>query len=353
MRAILATFVVAWSFSVVSGFVGTGGPLKNGLVAKAPIQKISPLKLPTARDDVPLVPPLFSKTELQASTVAGGDDRRNILQQWSSGVSSVLQKLAWNIRHDEITQWRCAALAFVASIAIFHQRIDLALVKLWNYLSTSNGWWARAFRHDHWEWLLAVACFNVYIHGFGMADKAVLTAARQGRDHPLRKHRLQDRLVAQKHRQQLVQRQKAGEDVNANEPPPAVTDHSDWHNGGYFPVRMKDGKLEFGELWVYMVPLFIWDRLDPRRHRLMARFVAPTALQIVRDVTLSLLMYDFLFFCGHVIMHKIPFINRRIHSKHHITPEVRSGDIVRLTVLEQVLEVGFSIVAIRTLKSHP
>jgi sterol desaturase/sphingolipid hydroxylase (fatty acid hydroxylase superfamily) len=173
------------------------------------------------------------------------------------------------------------------------------------------------------------------------ADRVVLKASQKG-DHPLRKHRLQDRWVAQQHRQQLLRRQQAGQDVDINQPPPMVTKHSDWHVGGYV-----------GELWVYMVPLFIWDKLDPRRHRLIARFGAPTTLQICRDVTLSLLMYDFLFFCGHVLMHKIPFINRKIHAKHHTTPEVRSGDTVRLSVIEQVLEVGFSIVAIRTLKCHP
>lgn len=202
-------------------------------------------------------------------------------------------------------------------------------------------------------------CFNVYIHGFFLADRAVLKASRQGKDHPLRKHRLQDRLVAQQHHHDLLkgkqELQASGyttssennsgevEAVDLNETPPMVTKHSDWHFGGYI-----------GELWVYMIPLFIWDKLDPRRHRLLARFAAPTTLQICRDVTLSLLMYDLLFFCGHVLMHKLPIFNRIFgHKKHHTTPEVRSGDIVRLSVLEQVLEVGFSIVAIRTLKSHP
>jgi hypothetical protein len=114
-----------------------------------PIQKIPSLVLPNDRKKVPLVPPLFSKTELQASTVISGDHRRNILQQWwVSDLSHTLSKLSWNLRRDEITQWRCAALIFVTSIAIFHQRIDLALVKLWDYLSASNGLWARAFRHD-------------------------------------------------------------------------------------------------------------------------------------------------------------------------------------------------------------
>lgn len=196
--------------------------------------------------------------------------------------------------------------------------------------------------------------FNVWIHGFFLADRAVLKASRQGKDHPLRKHRLQDRLVAQQHyRDLLSQKQLQHESssdgkkptvvVDMDQPPPFVTKHSKWHWGGYI-----------GELWVYMVPLFLWDKLDPRRHRLLARFAAPTTLQICRDITLSLLMYDMLFFFGHLLMHKVPIVNRLFgHKKHHTTPEVRSGDIVRLSVFEQVLEVGFSIVAIRTLKSHP
>jgi hypothetical protein len=84
-----------------------------------------------------------------------------------------------------------------------------------------------------WEWLWAVFCFNVYIHGFLLADRAVLKASQQGKDHPLRKHRLQDRLIAQYHHRQLVRRQQAGEDnVDMNEPPPMVTRQSNWHYGG-------------------------------------------------------------------------------------------------------------------------
>ncbi|KAG7344360.1 fatty acid hydroxylase superfamily protein [Nitzschia inconspicua] len=283
-------------------------------------------------------------SELKASTVIHsmddnqGQHQRRILKQWVA----IVTKVWHNIRTDEVTQWRCAAILFVSSLAIFHSHIDVGLAKLWTYLTTSSGLWARWFRHDHWEWLLAVACFNVYFHSFLLADRAVLKASQNGKDHPLRKHRLQDRFLAQQHHQKLQKRQQAGEDVDINETPPMVTKHSPWHAGGYV-----------GELWVYMVPLFIWDKLDPRRHRLIARFGAPTTLQICRDVTRSLLMYDLLFFCGHVLMHKIPFINRKIHAKHHTTTEVRSGDTVRLSVIEQVLEVGFSIVAIRTLKCHP
>ena len=112
-----------------------------------------------------------------------------------------------------------------------------------------------------WEWLLAVMAFNVWIHGFQLADNVVLRAARRGKDHPLRKHRLQDRLVAQEHYRDLLARkqklhQSASADgssstgnekiasvttesdssvavVDMNEPPPMVTKHSKWHFGGY------------------------------------------------------------------------------------------------------------------------
>lgn len=148
MKVSLSFVVALSSWGAVSGFIGTGVSPKFNPFLEVMILQKSSLNLPISRDVIPLVPPLFSKTELQASTVAGGDHHGNILQQWASNVSQTLSRLSWNIRHDEITQWRCAALAFVASIAIFHQRIDLALVKLWNYLSISNGLWARAFRHD-------------------------------------------------------------------------------------------------------------------------------------------------------------------------------------------------------------
>lgn len=146
MKAVTAIIVALGSFGVVSGFIGGAIPKQR---CELPIQTIPTLtSVKTIRSQLPLVPPLFSKTELQASSVASGGHSGGIFQQWLSSLSSVASKLARNIRRDEVTQWRCAAILFVASIAIFNQRIDVGLEKLWKYLSTSSGLWARMFRHD-------------------------------------------------------------------------------------------------------------------------------------------------------------------------------------------------------------
>jgi hypothetical protein len=72
-------------------------------------------------------------------------------------------------------------------------------------------------------------------------------------------------------------------------------------------------------LW-YTLPWYLLDMLYPRRHLLLAQFPeAPTSLQIVQDVCFSLAVYDFLFFCGHLSMHRNPFLFKTVHSKHHAT----------------------------------
>jgi sterol desaturase/sphingolipid hydroxylase (fatty acid hydroxylase superfamily) len=42
-----------------------------------------------------------------------------------------------------------------------------------------------------------------------------------------------------------------------------------------------------------------------------------------------------------------------VHNKHHKTQEVRAGEIVRLGVVEEVFEVGISIIALGLLSVHP
>lgn len=236
---------------------------------------------------------------------------------------------------SEVARWRTAALAFFSSLYIFRKSIDVQLAHLWTYLMTSSSLPARIFRTDSYEWCLAVACFVVYIHAFYFADRAVRNASEAGRVHPWKKYRLQDRYEADQHR-----RATQGES-NPSETP-LITQQSEWNVGGWF-----------FEFWVYVLPLLTWDVLSPRRHRRLAPFGAPTILQLVGGVIGGLFLYDFLFFCGHLLMHKIPFLYRTVHAKHHKVKEVRAGEIVRLSLIEEVLEVGFSIIALNLLGVHP
>jgi sterol desaturase/sphingolipid hydroxylase (fatty acid hydroxylase superfamily) len=247
----------------------------------------------------------------------------------------------WWWPKDETAKWRTAAAMFISSIVLFQPFLDQQLAKLWTYLATSPNMIATAFRHDHWEWMLAVAAFACYIHFYWLADRAVLKAGENGRVHPWRKFRLQDRLEAQNHHRNRLVQSENGIDVNLNEQPPLVTPQSPWNRKGWI-----------FELWVYVVPLFVLDRLYPRRALRLSMFGPPTAFTICRDVSCGLLLYDFFFFCGHVLMHRLPFL-WGIHKKHHEVLEVRAGDVVRLSLAEEVLEVLMSVVALTLLKAHP
>jgi sterol desaturase/sphingolipid hydroxylase (fatty acid hydroxylase superfamily) len=208
---------------------------------------------------------------------------------------------------------------------------------------------ARIFRTDSYEWVLAVSAFFVFIHAFGYADRVVRKSAEQGRAHPWRKYRLQDRYEADKHRRGQERRLEAIPTGDQTSLQPKDDD--------YLKLQVKQSKWNWmgyiGETSVYVLPLLAWDIISPRRHRRLAAFAAPHTMQVVRDVTCGLVLYDLLFFVGHLLMHKIPFIYRTIHTKHHDVKEVRAGDIVRLSVIEEVMEVGFSIVALNALGAHP
>jgi sterol desaturase/sphingolipid hydroxylase (fatty acid hydroxylase superfamily) len=253
--------------------------------------------------------------------------------------SSALSKIR-NV--DEVTMWRIAAATFVFSVVMFRPILDASLIQVWNYLQTSPALLARCFRHDHWEWMLAVSAFFVWIHGFWAADRLVVQAGKEGRVHPWRKYRLQDRFEAQKFQREQARKAKRGELVDMNAQPNLVTKPSEWN-----------WKAWIFELPLYVVPLFLWDYFIPRRAAKIATWSAPTAFQVCRDVSCGLLLYDAFFFCGHFLMHKIPFIYNTVHKKHHTNPECRAAEIVRLSFVEEVLEVGMSIVALNYLGAHP
>lgn len=249
-------------------------------------------------------------------------------------------KFASLLRNPVVT-WRAFFLTFFGSMLAFRHTIDAKLVQIWSYLISSNTIPARIFRTDSWEWCLAVFCFSVYIHAYGWADRAVRRADQAGRVHPWKKYRLQDRFEADKRRRTL--QRASGIDLDASTiDGPLPVEQSKWNWGAWL-----------GEFMVYCVPLLTWDILAPRRHRRLAAFGAPTTLGVFGGIAGGLLLYDLLFFFGHLAMHKVPFLYRTIHKKHHVVQEVRACEIVRLSVPEEVLEVGFSIVALNLLSVHP
>lgn len=283
--------------------------------------------------------------QLKFSSASVGWERTSLVQKVQNG----LRRGMHSIKTNEVTQWRLVFGSILGGLVLFRKALDAKLVLLWDYLLHSNGLFARTFRTDSWEWCWAIACFIVWIHGFGYADRLVRRADQEGRIHPWKKFRLQDRYEADKQRRTLEKRMSEVEASSATTAESTTVKEE--------PLEIKQSRWNFKfwlqELPVYAVPLLIWDITAPRRHRRIGGFGAPTTMGILGGVVGGLFMYDFLFFLGHFAMHKIPFLNRTIHAKHHTATEVRSCDIVRLGVTEEVLEVGFSIVALNFLSVHP
>lgn len=328
---ILAWKVFLWCMLVVSLPATTGA--------------FSTASLP--RSSVTVAQRVPSKLEqLNLSSASLGWEKTSSTQKLYNGIRQCIN----SVRKNEVSQWRIVFGSILSSLFIFRKVLDTKLVLLWDYLLHSNALYARIFRTDSWEWCWAITCFIVWIHGFGYADRLVRRADQEGRIHPWKKYRLQDRYEADKQRRMLEKRTSeveastnaSAESTTPVEGPPLKIQHSAWN-----------WKLWLQELPVYAVPLLIWDITAPRRHRRIGGFAAPTTMGILGGVVGGLFLYDLLFFFGHIAMHKIPFINRTVHTKHHTTAEVRSCDIVRLGVAEEVLEVGFSIIALNFLSVHP
>lgn len=255
----------------------------------------------------------------------------------------MLLNLFQKIRSNEVTMWRIAAATFITSIFTFQSAIDVQLINVWSWLQTSSSLLPMCFRHDHWEWMVAIWAFFFWIHGFWFADRAVSKADAKGIVHPWKRHRLQDQYEAEKHRRMQLRKLEHGEDgVDLDEKPAVVTKQQKWHLGFWI-----------FELPLYVLPLFIIDRCIPRRAAKIAGWGAPTALGICADVTTALFLYDLGFFFCHFLMHKIPFLYKYVHGKHHIAKEVRASDIVRLSGVEEVVDVGISILVLNNLGCHP
>lgn len=166
-----------------------------------------------------------------------------------SSAKTWLGNLIRSAECSEVSYWRLLFGSFFASLIIFRQIIDAKLVTLWSYLTTSPELPAKIFRTDSYEWCLAIACFSVYIHAFGWADRLVRKAGKEGRVHPWRKYRLQDRYEADRHRRTIEKRLRNGDNVSADSlEPPLETVHSAWN-----------WKAWIFEFWVYALPLATWD----------------------------------------------------------------------------------------------
>jgi sterol desaturase/sphingolipid hydroxylase (fatty acid hydroxylase superfamily) len=67
----------------------------------------------------------------------------------------------------------------------------------------------------------------------------------------------------------------------------------------------------------------------------------------------SLVVYDLLFFVSHVAIHRVPWLYRVVHVKHHRRRVMRARETVALSVADEALDVACSIAALNVLHVHP
>ena len=71
------------------------------------------------------------------------------------------------------------------------------------------------------------------------------------------------------------------------------------------------------------------------------------------QVFASLVVYDMLFWASHVAVHRVPWLYRTVHAKHHRRRTLRARETVALSVADEALDVACSIAALNVLNVHP
>lgn len=237
----------------------------------------------------------------------------------------------------EINWWRITFIGAVVAIG-FHQKfLDQMVQNLWVIL-TQKSW----FRHDMFEPVLSVSSFFVWIHGWLLVDTLATNEKSPKFFKNLRKYRLQDQSFHKK-REKIISDAEINEIVSTQQEPDSLKLNK-WYKGWVW------------ELIVYLVPLWaiaeFTDIFAPRRMALA--WAAPSFNTVVLQILGGLFMYDFFFFFGHFLMHNVSkSFFRTFHGKHHVNSEVRAADTVRLTVVEEVVDVLCSIAGLRLLRAHP
>ncbi|KAK3279142.1 hypothetical protein CYMTET_12960 [Cymbomonas tetramitiformis] len=96
----------------------------------------------------------------------------------------------------------------------------------------------------------------------------------------------------------------------------------------------------------------MFDTIYPRRRDRLPPEALPFGWHVA-EIVAALVVYDMLFFASHVVIHKVPWIYRRVHAKHHRRVIMRARETVALSIADEVLDVSCSIAALNLLKCHP
>jgi sterol desaturase/sphingolipid hydroxylase (fatty acid hydroxylase superfamily) len=206
-------------------------------------------------------------------------------------------------RNFQAQVWVSRAAWCVVCLAVYRNVdvIDAFLDSAWNNHIKVNP----LFKHDSFEPCMASLCFAVYISMWMVIDFCVPM---------LHVYRIQ-----QRHR-----------DSNAA-----------W--------RGRESAIYQEALW-YLLPWLVIDYFVPRRRM---PSVSPTVYMLLKEISLSLIGYDFLFYVGHSVMHKYRHLFVNFHEKHHSSISVRAPDAIRHTFLDGTFDVFCSVITLNTLRAHP
>ena len=294
--------------------------------------------------------------------------------------------------------WRFIASLCLSIVILQLPIFDNFVISAWTVISQKS--W---FRHDMFEPVLAVGSFFIWVHAWYLLDILVMHKRSPRWLQRLRRYRLQDRVAwgdSSKLKYPATDVTEARQSIAANRLFTSIeqvddlidstTASSSYDSDGGLPPVARSGstmmdaspqpseiaaltekkrvklaravKLSpwyrgwYWEMVVYLAPLWgiatFTDLFSPRR--LALQWSAPALPTIAFQIFTGLFLYDFFFYFGHLLLHKLPQrLYSSLHGKHHVNREVRAADTVRLTVPEEIFDVVCSISALRLLRAHP
>jgi sterol desaturase/sphingolipid hydroxylase (fatty acid hydroxylase superfamily) len=183
------------------------------------------------------------------------------------------------------------------------------------------------FQHDSFEPALSTCCLVAFIYLWGLVDCTLVMLRRMSTSSFSFL-----KLIGQRGSKWIESYQ-----IQQNE-----SDMSMWFHGS---------RLHQNLLW-YFLPIATYDWFVPRRY-LKLQVEAPTVSLVIVQVISSLIVYDALFFLAHFAMHRSRWLYRKLHAKHHHFHTVRACETVRLSFVEQIIDVAISIITLNLLGCHP
>mmetsp|Transcript_14283 Transcript_14283/g.23974 ORF Transcript_14283/g.23974 Transcript_14283/m.23974 type:complete len:423 (-) Transcript_14283:201-1469(-) len=251
-----------------------------------------------------------SSALLSSSTTTSSSSLSSSVSAATSTTTTTPLLMRGRFSYYEVWMWRGWYLVVLLSVLVKRSLINQQIEVFWQYLLDRG-----LAQLDSFEPIVASASFYMWIGMFKVVDLMF---------------------------QQQFRRFKITPD---HDPVKA--------EGGVFqffsPIGSKDTP-GFMALFAYLVPLFIFDLLVPRRtSRSYFNLPPPTIFQLMGNISMSIFVYDFLFYFPHLIMHRNRYLFKHVHSKHHSRERLCSVEVVRHSFIDGTLQVVANIVTLNLL----